>query len=245
MGRGRKKKNDEEKQRELLAKNRLRELIDEIKKDKGINQRELVRLMSGRPSGNSLNSEDPLGYITDDSAAQRLNHMKNPNNPTAFTVESAQKICEAVNGHSIWDGIYDPSDYRWQWLAGLDDEKHPDWGDPMSLDELMKDEELWYQACIADPEHKLIEHYELLLINALMAWQDNCVLARNMEEDTIKRTKRCRSYSVHTADNREGPELFNIGLEEMDSLRSEVESFIRFKIGEMIKRHEKEIIPFD
>ena len=243
--RGRKPMSEEEKSRQLQAKKNLSILLKEIKDERGITQSELVRMMYGMPRDTPGKSERYLGMITDLSDVQALNQMKNPNSSRSFTVDRAQKICEAVNGHSVWDGIYEPTDYRWQWLAALDDKKHPDTPELMNIDELMKDDDLWLQACLADPESDLIEHYVFLLMNSIMASREGFFFGQRMERDTLERTTVCTAYTAHSVDNPRGPVFFTMEVQEKNALVDEIESFIEFKIGELIKKHEKEIIPFD
>ena len=238
--RGRKPLSEKEKTRQAESKRRFSVLLEEIKEERGITQNDLVRMMAGIPNEIVSKSPQKVELYTNPSDVQALSKMKNPNNSVAFTKERAQKICEAINGHSVWDGIYETTDYRWQWLAALDDKKHPSI-DVMSITELMEDDDLWNQAALVDPLNDLLRHYELLLISALITVNKDWKLAENIRRDSDKRTQICTHYNVI---DREKNKLFEISIEEMDSLKDEIESFAEYKIFELIKKHDTWDLPF-
>ena len=165
-----------EKDRQTMAKDRLKKLCEELRKKYNISQGDIARKIYSYLTGTPVDKSDPCSDIRQDLSKYKntTNLRENGDYHYPFSVDSAKLICNAINKYPIDSEIHAGADIRWQWLSAVSlDENEPSTYIEKEKEELRKEiveegvqlRRAWEEAPFRLLEESLDKHVLILEAN--------------------------------------------------------------------------------
>lgn len=224
---GREKKNVLEIERVRKAKHNLSILFNELERLYGWTQGDVARKMWAK----KMDSDEKEASLEDianiRSALTNYLSFKKENGDYKYTIsiKKAQEICEAINKYpNVFPG-HAGADFRWQWLAGIDD-----------IPTYYEEYHGGYLKDLQDAEVLTRERWEesprQLLAYALD--QHGFELVSNIDPSSLI-PGWYSSYDVRSDDGI----LFSLSPAEMSALEEELRSYASYLVTRELQRHNK------